>query len=46
VKWDIFLSWKKEEMGFSWGLGITTNNEVEALVVLQGLHLLNSQRVK
>ena len=30
---------------FAWGLGRRTNNEVEWLALIQGLHLLNSKKI-
>ena len=34
------------EQTFTWGLGNRTNNEAEWLALLQGLHLLNTKKLR
>ena len=34
------------ELTFAWGLGIRTNNEAEWLALIQGLHLLNTKKLR
>jgi len=38
----VFDSEEKKNIDFSWGLGKTTNNQVEVLVVYMGMHLLST----